>query len=103
MLRVVFMGTPEFAVPSLLTIHSCFQLVGVYTQPDRPVGRGLEVRVSAVKAKALELGVPIFQPEKLSQVGEFEKLRELRPDVIVVVAYGQILEKMCLSYPRWVV
>ena len=99
MLRVVFMGTPEFAVPSLLAIHNHFELAAVYTQPDRPVGRGLEMRVSAVKAKALELGVPIFQPEKLSQVGEFEKLQGLKPDVIVVVAYGQILKKNVLELP----
>ncbi len=99
MLRVVFMGTPEFAVPSLVAIHSSFELVAVYTQPDRPVGRGLEVRISAVKARALEMGVPIIQPERLSQPGEFEKLQELKPDVIVVVAYGQILKKNVLELP----
>ncbi len=99
MLRVVFMGTPEFAVPSLEAIHSAFNLVAVYTQPDRPVGRGLETRVSPVKAKAMQWGVPIIQPEKLSQPGQFEQLQQFKPDVIVVVAYGQILRKNVLELP----
>jgi methionyl-tRNA formyltransferase len=100
MLRVVFMGTPEFAVPALESIHSSFHIQGVYTQPDRPVGRGLEIRQSSIKAKAIELGLPVFQPDKLSRPGEFEKLRDLSPDVIVVVAYGQILRSDVLELPR---
>lgn len=99
-LRIVFMGTPEFAVPTLKMIHLEHTIVGVYTQPDRPVGRGLGVRASAVKETALELGLPIFQPEKLSAPGEFEKLQVLNPDVIVVVAYGQILKRNVLELPR---
>ncbi len=99
MLRVVFMGTPEFAVPSLEAIHSSFNLVAVYTQPDRPVGRGLETRVSPVKARAMQWGVPIVQPEKLSQSGQFEQLQQFKPDVIVVVAYGQILRRNVLELP----
>lgn len=100
MLKVVFMGTPEFAVPALEAVHSRFQVVGVYTQPDRPVGRGLELRPSPVKAKALSFGLPVFQPEKLSQPGEFERLQAMAPDVIVVVAYGQILKRNVLDLPR---
>jgi methionyl-tRNA formyltransferase len=100
-LRVVFMGTPEFAVPALERIHQVgHSIVAVYTQPDRPVGRGLELKASAVKAKAVEFGLPVFQPEKLSQPGEYERLVELRPDVIVVVAYGQILKRNVLELPR---
>jgi methionyl-tRNA formyltransferase len=99
MLRVVFMGTPEFSVPALEAIHAVHQIVGVYTQPDKPVGRGLELRASAVKSKALELGLPIFQPQKLTLPGEFEKLQALQPDVIVVVAYGQILKTQVLQLP----
>lgn len=99
-LRVVFMGTPQFAVPSLEKIAEKYRVVGVYTQPDRPVGRGMELAFSPVKKKAIELGLPIFQPEKLSQAGEFEKLAELCPDVIVVVAYGQILKRNVLELPR---
>ncbi len=100
MLRVVFMGTPEFAVPSLEAIHKEFNIVAVYTQPDKPVGRGLDLKASAVKKKATELGLPVFQPEKLSMAGEYEKLQELNPDVIVVVAYGQILRKNVLELSR---
>lgn len=100
MLRVVFMGTPEFAVPALKAIALNHQVVGVYTQPDRPVGRGLELRPSPVKRKALELGFPVFQPEKLALPGEFEKLAALKPEIIVVVAFGQILKKNVLELPR---
>lgn len=104
MLRVVFMGTPDFAVPALDAIHAAEELkakiAGVYTQPDRPVGRGLELRSSPVKKRALELGLPVFQPEKLSAPGEFEQLAALKPDVIVVVAFGQILKKNVIELPR---
>jgi methionyl-tRNA formyltransferase len=100
MLRVVFMGTPEFAVPALKRIHAEHTVLAVYTQPDRPVGRGLEVKHSAVKEEALKLGLPIRQPEKLTLPGEFEALTAFAPDVIVVVAYGQILKKNVLELPR---
>ncbi len=99
-LRVVFMGTPEFSVPALRAIHQAHTIVGVYTQPDKPVGRGLSTRSSAVKGEALKLNLPVFQPEKLTLPGEFERLEALQPDVIVVVAYGQILKKNVLSLPR---
>lgn len=100
-MRVVFMGTPEFAVPALDAIHAAgLEIAAVYTQPDRPVGRGLELRPSPVKARAAELGLPVFQPEKLSQSGELERLQSLAPDVIVVVAYGQILRQNVLELPR---
>lgn len=99
-MRVVFMGTPEFAVPALEAVHTAHEIVGVYTQPDRPVGRGLDLRASPVKAKALQFGLTVFQPEKLSLPGEFEKLQALRPEVIVVVAYGQILRRNVLELPK---
>lgn len=102
-MRVVFMGTPEFAVPALDALAadaSRFEIVGVYTQPDRPVGRGLELKASPVKARALQLGIPVFQPDKLSQPGEYERLQSLRPEVIVVVAYGQILRRNVIELPR---
>ena len=69
--RAVFMGTPDFAVPSLEAAHELCDIVAVYTQPDRPVGRGLELQAPPVKRKALELGLEVLQPEKLSQPGEF--------------------------------
>ena len=99
-LRVVFMGTPEFAVPALEAVHNTFEVVGVYTQPDKPVGRGLDVQCSAVKSKAIELGLPVLQPVRLSVPEELRELEKLRPDVIVVVAFGQILKTNVLELPR---
>lgn len=97
------MGTPAFAIPALERVAGAHDLVAVYTQPDKPVGRGLEVRPTPVKQRALELGVPaerILQPLKLTLPGEYEKLADLRPDAIVVVAYGQILRRNVLDLPR---
>ncbi len=94
------MGTPEFAVPTLETLSQMHQVVAVYTQPDKPVGRGLELTPSPVKKKSIELGIPVFQPTRLTEPGEFEKLQALNPDAIVVVAYGQILKKNVLDLPR---
>jgi len=94
------MGTPEFAVQALESVNAAFKVVGVYTQPDKPVGRGLDFRHTPVKVKALQLGLPVFQPEKLSMPGVFEELQALQPDVIVIVAYGQILRKNVLTLPR---
>lgn len=94
------MGTPAFSVPALEKIHAAHEILAVYTQPDRPVGRGLEVKFSAVKERALTLGLEVRQPEKLTLPGEFEKISELKPDVIVVVAYGQILRQNLLDLPR---
>jgi methionyl-tRNA formyltransferase len=94
------MGTPEFSVPALEAVSRKFSVVGVYTQPDKPVGRGLGVKASPVKLKAVELGIPVFQPEKLSLPGQFEQIQSLNPDVIVIVAYGQILRKNILNLPR---
>lgn len=93
------MGTPHFSLPAFEKIHAVHEIVAVYTQPDRPVGRGLEVRFSPVKEKALAFGLPVFQPEKLTAAGEYEKLAALAPDVIVVVAYGQILRQNVLDLP----
>lgn len=97
------MGTPDFAVPSLralLELKNDFQVSAVFTQPDRPVGRGLGVRSSPVKIVAEKHGIPTFQPEKLSGAPEVDALRELSPDVMVVVAYGQILRQEVLDLPR---
>jgi len=100
MLRVVFMGTPDFSVPSLESLAKHHEIAAVYTQPDRPVGRGLDLRASPIKKAAERLGISVFQPERLSAPGEFERLRELRPDIIVVVAFGQILKQNVLDLPR---
>jgi methionyl-tRNA formyltransferase len=99
-LRIVFAGTPEFAVPALRVAGSRGELVGVYTQPDRPAGRGRQLGVSPVKAEALARGWPVFQPDNFKAETDREQLRALRPDLMVVIAYGLILPPKVLAIPR---
>lgn len=98
---IVFMGTPEFAVPTLRALLTAgYPVKGVFTQPDRPVGRGKEIAMPPVKQVALEAGIPVFQPQRLRGDAEaLEVLRRLAPDCIVVVAYGQILPEEILNLP----
>ncbi len=100
--RIVFLGTPEFAVPSLdALLHAPdMHVVGVVTQPDRPAGRGQAVRVSPVKALAQQAGVPVIQPEKVREEWAMAQIREWAPDFLVVVAFGQILRQELLDVPR---
>ncbi|MGH2543210.1 MAG: methionyl-tRNA formyltransferase [Ardenticatenaceae bacterium] len=99
---VVFMGTPEFAVPSLEVVAALdgMEIGCVVTQPDRPAGRGHRLQPSAVKQRALELGLPVWTPENLKSERDQARLRELAPDVLVVVAYGEILRRAVLDIPR---
>lgn len=100
--RTVFMGTPAFAVPTLdILLQAGLNLVGVYTQPDRPKGRGQTLAAPPVKEMALRHGIPVFQPQKLRVPEVVEELRALSPDLIVVVAFGQILPKSVLEIPRY--
>ncbi len=99
-MRIVFMGTPEFGVPALEQLTKGeHQVVAVYTQPDRPVGRGRISTPSAVKRAALAHGLPVFQPPSLKATAEVERLAELKPDVIVVAAFGQLLSQQVLDIP----
>lgn len=101
-IRTVFMGTPEFAVPTLkVLLDAGLNLVGVYTQPDRPKGRGQNLTAPPVKEMALRHHIPVFQPQKLRAPEVVEELRALAPDLIVVVAFGQILPKSVLEIPRY--
>jgi methionyl-tRNA formyltransferase len=99
-LRIVFMGSPHFSVPSLeqLVIDD-FNIVAVYTQPDRPAGRGRELAVSPVKAAALKWGIPILQPESVHSHEALAELADLKPDVIIVCAFGQVLPQALLDIP----
>lgn len=99
-MRVVFMGTPEFAVPSLKVLleYPGVEVAGVFTQPDRPKGRGNKVIPSPVKVAATEAGIPVYQPEKIRRDG-VETLRELKPDLCVTAAFGQILSREILDIP----
>ncbi len=100
-LRTVFMGTPEFALSTLEgLIASGVNLVGAFTQPDRPKGRGNRLTPPPVKVLAESHGIPVFQPAKLRDPAAVEELRRLAPDLVVVVAYGQILPKSVLEIPR---
>jgi methionyl-tRNA formyltransferase len=101
-LRVVFMGTPRIAVPTLEALVVDGQdVVGVVTQPDRPAGRGHGLLAPPVKLAALRYGIPVLQPERLRRAEAVESLRALNPDVIVVMAYGQILRPTVLQLPRF--
>jgi methionyl-tRNA formyltransferase len=101
-MRVVFMGTPGFALPALSRLaDSEYEVVAVYTQPDEPVGRGRRMVPTAVKSAALARALTVNQPPSLKEAGEVAKLAGLRPDTIVVAAYGQLLPQSVLDVPRF--
>ena len=101
-MRTVFMGTPALAVPTLeALLEQGHEVAAVMTQPDRPAGRGRRLRSSPVKSRALELGIPVEQPARIKAPEVLERLRQLGPEVIVVVGYGQILPQSILDLPRW--
>ena len=100
-MKIVFMGTPDFSVPALEEIAKHHEVVAVVTQKDKPKGRGQEMAFTPVKESAVKLNIPVLQPEKVKD-GEFvETLRELNPDAIVVIAFGQILSKDILDLPKY--
>jgi methionyl-tRNA formyltransferase len=99
--RLVFAGTPEFSVAALDALHAAgHQIVGVYTQPDRPAGRGRKLSASPVAERARALNLPVFKPERLRGSAEQDELRALAPELMVVVAYGLILPQAVLDIPR---
>lgn len=100
-MKIVFMGTPDFAVPSLKKMIEKFNVSAIVTQPDKPSGRGKKVSISPIKEVGLSNQIPIFQPEKIRTDSVIiNKLKEIEPDFIIVVAYGQILTKEILDIPR---
>ena len=99
MARIVFMGTPEFAVPSLKQLIATQEVVGVVTQPDRPAGRGRHLQPPPVKAVAEANGIPVYQPKSLREEGTSAPLRDWEPEMIIVAAYGQILRRHVLELP----
>ena len=101
-MRIVFMGTPDFASASLKKlIDEKFDVVGVFTQPDKPKGRGMELCASPVKELALENNLPVFQPAKMRDGTALAQIKALEPDILVVVAYGRILPDDILAVPKY--
>ncbi|MCK6581602.1 MAG: methionyl-tRNA formyltransferase [Anaerolineales bacterium] len=100
-LRVVFMGSPDFALPALRLLAQTYRVVGVVTQPDRASGRGRELKAPPVKSLAQDLNVPIIQPERLREPEAMAQLKAWNPDLIVVAAFGQILKKDVLELPQY--
>jgi methionyl-tRNA formyltransferase len=101
-MKIVFMGTPDFAVPSLKRLIEEYDVTAVLTQPDKPKGRGKKMAYPPVKEEALKHGIPVYQPTKLKDDIELtQKLKELQPDFIIVVAFGQILTKEVLDIPKY--
>ncbi|PEQ93757.1 methionyl-tRNA formyltransferase [Bacillus sp. AFS006103] len=102
MTKIVFMGTPDFSVPILQQlIQDGYEVIGVVTQPDRPVGRKRILTPPPVKVEALKHDIPVFQPEKIRQAEELDKILSLNPDLIVTAAFGQILPKQLLEAPKY--
>jgi len=99
-MKIVFMGSPQFAVPSLEALQaSHHEIAAVVTQPDRPVGRNLQIRAPAIKIAAQKLGIPVLQPETTRTQEFVERIRSFHPDLLVVVAYGEILRRNLLEVP----
>lgn len=101
-MKIVFMGTPDFSVNALENIVKAgHDVVGVITQPDKPKGRGGKMQYTPVKEKALKLGLDVYQPQRVKETEFIEKLKEMNPDAIVVIAFGQILPKAILDMPKY--
>lgn len=101
-MRIVFLGTPEFAVPSLTALeHNGHEVAAVFTQPDRPKGRGNQIAESPVKKAAAELGIPVHQPERVRRPEVIEQLKDLGAEMMVVVGYGQIIPQAIIDLPRY--
>lgn len=101
-MKIIFMGTPDFAISSLESLYENGHSIDlVITQKDRPKGRGKKVQYTPVKEKALELGLEVFQPDSINDIESINKIKDINPDFIVVVAYGQILKKEILQVPKY--
>jgi methionyl-tRNA formyltransferase len=101
-LKIIFCGTPAFALPTLreLLTHPESKILSVVTQPDRPRGRGQEISISPVKSAAVAAGIPVYQPQKIRAEESYEYFRTTAPDVVVIIAYGQIIPARLIAIPR---
>src|ERR1700720_2184198 len=99
-MTIIFLGTPSFAVPTLERLASAHRILGVFTQPDRPKGRGGQLSPPPVKEAALRLTLPVHQPERVRSPEVVEQLRTMSPEAMVVVGYGQIIPQSIIDIPR---
>ncbi len=99
-MKIIFFGTPEFSIPSLISLSKSEEVIEVITQPDRPKGRKRELSAPPVKIVVERLGIPLLQPERIKNAEFIKSINKLSPDVIVVVAYGKILPSEILTIPR---
>ncbi len=101
-MKIVYMGTPDFAVPALAALaESGYEVAGVVTQPDKPKGRSKTLVPTPVKEEALKHGIPVYQPKKVREPEFVETLKEIGPDIIIVAAFGQIIPKEILDMPEF--
>ncbi len=101
-MNILFMGTPEFAIPSLKSlVENGYNVVGAVTQPDKPKGRGRQYIAPPVKTCALEMGIPVYQPDRVRDEDFLDTFREISPDMVVLVAFGQILPKEVIDFPKF--
>lgn len=100
-MRIVFAGTPEFGIPSLKALAQVHEIVGIYTQPDRPAGRGRKIQASCIKEWGIQNHIPIYQPLNFKDPTAVSELDKLKPDVMVVIAYGLILPHSILNLPKF--
>ena len=101
-MKVVFMGTPDFSVGTLeALVEAGYEITGVVTQPDKPKGRGKQMMPTPVKEAAEKHGLPVYQPRRVRDAEAIEEIRKMEPDVIVVVAFGQIIPKEILDMPKY--
>ena len=101
-MRVIFMGTPDFSVRTLeALVEAGYEITGVVTQPDKPKGRGKQMMPTPVKEAAEKHGLPVYQPRRVRDAEAIEEIRKMEPDVIVVVAFGQIIPKEILDMPKY--
>ncbi|MDD4152367.1 MAG: methionyl-tRNA formyltransferase, partial [bacterium] len=98
--KIIFMGTSEFAVPSIRSLHEAVGISLLVTQPDKPAGRNLKLRLSPAKEAALELGIEIYQPERIKSAEALDRISSLQPQILWVAAYGQILPQSLLEVPE---
>lgn len=100
-MKIIFAGTPDFAIPTLMELHKSHQIVAIFTQPDKASGRGKKIKISSIKSFAINNSIDVYQPENFNNINILQQIKKFEADVMVVVAYGQILPAELLSIPKY--